>query len=143
MSVYISFVTYFSDLCPLFCASFCLSDAYWIFGPQSLISCFRLCCVQYYYPPPPPPLLFTFQIPTSSLLLCTQFNKLGSVLYASVLLLIMNSWRKIGRHLLQIFLFVPRPPKNDLKMAEKQQNFERKFKFRSIKSYFFKKYGWI
>ena len=41
------------------------------------------------------------------------------------------------------FVFVPRPPKNDLKMAEKQQNFERKFKFGSIKSYFFKMYGWI
>ena len=40
------------------------------------------------------------------------------------------------------FSFRPQASKNDLKMAEKQ-NFERKFKFHSIKSYFFKMYGWI
>ena len=51
--------------------------------------------------------------------------------------------KKLGDICFKFFLFVPRPPKNDLKMAEKQQNFERKFKFRSIKSYFFKMYGWI
>ena len=51
--------------------------------------------------------------------------------------------KKYGDICFRFFLFVPRPPKNDLKIAEKQQNFERKFKFRSIKSYFFKMYGWI
>ena len=35
------------------------------------------------------------------------------------------------------FSFRPQAPENDPKIAEKQQNFERKFKFRSIKSYFF------
>ena len=53
------------------------------------------------------------------------------------------SWQNFGWHLLQIFLFVPRSPKNEPKIAEKLQNFERKFKFRSFKSYFFKMYGWI
>ena len=51
--------------------------------------------------------------------------------------------KKLGDICFKFFFFVPRPPKNDPKIAEKQQNFERKFKFRSIKSYFFKMYGWI
>ena len=53
------------------------------------------------------------------------------------------TWKKNWVTFASNFFFVPRPPKNDPKIAEKQQNFERKFKFRSIKSYFFKMYGWI
>ena len=51
--------------------------------------------------------------------------------------------KKLSDICFKFFFFVPRSPKNDPKMAEKQQNFERKFKFRSIKNYFFKMYDWI
>ena len=51
--------------------------------------------------------------------------------------------KKLGDICFKFFFFVPRPPKNDPKIAEKQQNCERKFEFRSIKNYFFKMYDWI
>ena len=51
-------------------------------------------------------------------------------------------WFRFGRFV-SLFRVLVHARKNDLKMAEKQQNFEGKFKFRSIKSYFFAMYGWI